>query len=299
MYVIPKLPLSAGINKYTAHMYKKRYHRPYNTGIPNTQTRQRTQNTAAYFLKKIHKNPIAVRPIVSSCGGPTEKISEFIGFHLQPHVPKIKYHIKDGGDPIRLLEKTTIPSDSLLATIDIKALYLNIPHAEGIKALIDKLYYKNPTSDEVNIPPNTMTDVLNIVLTQNYFQFADKMYHQAQGTAMGTQMVPAYANFFMSELEEAILDNSPTDPILWKRYIDDILCIWPGAQERIQKIHRFTKQIPPIYQIYIRSSPTEKQFLDITIFKGDRYRSSNKLDVKPCFKKRNKFQAALTKTSTH
>ena len=38
------------------------------------------------------------------------------------------------------------------------------------------------------------------------------------------------------------------------------------------------------------SSPTEIQFLDIAIFKGDRYRSFNKLDVKPFFKKRNKFQ---------
>ena len=33
-----------------------------------------------YFLKKIHKNPMGVRPIVSSCESPTENISQFIDF---------------------------------------------------------------------------------------------------------------------------------------------------------------------------------------------------------------------------
>ncbi len=47
------------------------------------------------------------------------------------------------------------------------------------------------------------------------------MYHQVQGTAMGTKMAPAYANLFMAELEERLLDNYHIKPIIWKRYIDD------------------------------------------------------------------------------
>ena len=31
-----------------------------------------------YFLKKIHKTPLGIRPIVSSCDSITEKISQFI-----------------------------------------------------------------------------------------------------------------------------------------------------------------------------------------------------------------------------
>jgi hypothetical protein len=55
-----------------------------------------------------------------------------------------------------------------------------------------------------------MKDLLNIVLTKNYFQFADKMFHQVQGTAMGTKMAPSYANLFMAELEEKLLENYHT-----------------------------------------------------------------------------------------
>ena len=37
-----------------------------------------------YFLKKIHKNPMGIRPIVSSCDSITEKISQFVDKWLQP-----------------------------------------------------------------------------------------------------------------------------------------------------------------------------------------------------------------------
>ena len=45
--------------------------------------------------------------------------------------------------------------------------------------------------------------------------------------AMGTRMAPAYANIFMSKFEEHnIIPHAPFKPILWKRYIDNILVIF-------------------------------------------------------------------------
>jgi len=64
----------------------------------------------------------------------------------------------------------------------------------------------------MTLPPNTMKDLLGIVLEQNHFQFADKMYHRIQGTAMGTKMAPSYANIFMAELEEKLLNKYPIKP---------------------------------------------------------------------------------------
>ena len=216
-----------------------------------------------YFLKKIHKNPIAVRPIVSGCGGPTEKISQLIDIQLQPFVPKITSYIKDSRHIIRLLENLTVPSNCILTTVDVKALYLNIPHKEGIQAALNRTYYKNPEAENMTIPPGTMSDLLNIVLTKNYFQFADSMYHQIQGTAMGTKMAPAYANLFMAELEEGLLENYPTQPILWKRYIDDVLCLWPGSQEDLDKFMDYLNKAHPT--IKFECSQTSIDFLDITI----------------------------------
>ena len=286
----PTAPLAVGINNFVKYMHAR--------GIIDNTTRDyltfktdsmpRTQQL--YFLKKIHKNPIAVRPIVSGCGGPTERISQLVDLHLQPFVPKVKSYIRDSGHLINILEKTKIPTNSILATIDVQSLYLKIPHKEGIEAVKNRLYYRNRESDTVPIPPGAMSDLLSIVLTQNYFQFNDSMYHQVQGTAMGTKMAPSYANLFMAELEERLLRNSTTDPILWKRYIDDILCIWPGSQQSLDDFMQYLNGAHPTIKFTCESSPHSVDFLDVTIYKGDRFRSTGILDIKPFFKKTNKFQ---------
>ena len=254
----------------------------------STEPPPRTQQL--YFLKKIHKNPIAVRPIVSGCGGPTENISQLVDLHLKPHVPKIKSYLRDSGHLISILESTPIPTNCTLATIDVKSLYLNIPHEDGIKAVLNRLYCTQELANQMTIPPGTMTDLLGIVLKQNYFQFADKMYHQIQGTAMGTKMAPSYANIFMAELEEELLANYPITPLLWKRYIDDILCIWPGPPSELNQFMQYLNQSHPTIKFTHESSTNSVDFLDLTIYKGTRHATSLILDLKPYLKKTNKFQ---------
>ena len=45
-----------------------------------------------YLLPKIHKVNNPGRPIVSTNGHPTEKIAEFVDFHLRPHVEALPSH---------------------------------------------------------------------------------------------------------------------------------------------------------------------------------------------------------------
>jgi hypothetical protein len=47
---------------------------------------------------QIHKENNPWRPIVSANGHPTEKISEFIDFHLRPFIANLPSHIKDTTD---------------------------------------------------------------------------------------------------------------------------------------------------------------------------------------------------------
>ena len=59
-----------------------------------------------YFLKKIHKNPMGIRPIVSSCESITEKISQFVDKWLQPYVKNLPSYVKDTTEFINLIERT-------------------------------------------------------------------------------------------------------------------------------------------------------------------------------------------------
>ncbi len=107
---------------------------------------------------------------------------------------------------------------------------------------------------------------------------------------MGTRMAPAYANIFMAELEEKLLINYHKKPLLWKRYIDDILCIWPGPPQELDLFIQYLNQSHPTIKFTHERSTNSIDFLDLTIYKGRRHATSLILDMKPFFKATNKFQ---------
>ena len=81
-----------------------------------------------YLLKKIHKNPMGIRPIVSSSDSATENISQFIDYWLQPIMKNLPSYLKDSLQLINELKEISFESDT---TIDVKSLYTSIPHDEG------------------------------------------------------------------------------------------------------------------------------------------------------------------------
>ena len=42
-----------------------------------------------YLLPQVHKCVVPRRPVISSCSLPTEKITEFVGYFIKPHVSSI------------------------------------------------------------------------------------------------------------------------------------------------------------------------------------------------------------------
>ena len=103
-----------------------------------------------------------------------------------------------------------MPSGMLLCTLDITSLYTNIPHSEGIQSIKEMLAIHKPPN---SLPHNSyIIELLEVVLTNNYFEFNGKHYHQVSGTAMGTKLVPSYANLFMTRFEEKYVCTYPLEP---------------------------------------------------------------------------------------
>ena len=68
-----------------------------------------------YLLPKIHRAGNPGRPIVSANGHPTEKISEFVELHLQPHVNSLPSDLKDTTDYLRKFQESCpIPPETVL-----------------------------------------------------------------------------------------------------------------------------------------------------------------------------------------
>ena len=128
-----------------------------------------------YFLKKLHKTPHGIRPIVSGCSGPTERVSSFLDHIIKPLVPTIPSYIKDSPHLISLIENIRIPSDAILVTIDVSSLYTNIPQDEGgIEACLDAL----DAAGASHVPRSILYQLFEIVLKCNVFSFADQIFKQ-------------------------------------------------------------------------------------------------------------------------
>ena len=100
---------------------------------------KKARPTRLYFLKKIHKNPMGIRPIISSCESPTKNISQFIDFWLQPLMKALPSYLKDTLQLINELSQILMEPNTLLVTIDVKSLYTCIPHQERIAACKEAL----------------------------------------------------------------------------------------------------------------------------------------------------------------
>ena len=167
-----------------------------------------------YLLPKIHKRLANVpgRPVISNCGTPTEKASEFLDHHLKPVMQKGKSYIKDSGDFInKIKELQSIPNGAILVTSDVVALYPSIPHEAGLKALKNAL----DNRENKSISTEDLIKMARFVLQNNYFEFNGIVKQQILGTAIGTKFAPMYACIFMDKLETDFLNMQEYLLLVW------------------------------------------------------------------------------------
>ncbi|CAJ0962677.1 unnamed protein product [Ranitomeya imitator] len=175
-------------------------------------------------------------------------------------------------------ELKTIPKEALLVTFDVKDLYTSIPNTEGITSVRTLLTTSNMDPEQINI----CCKLFSIILTKNFFLFEDQFYLQIRGTAMGSNAAPPYANCYLADYENSTIyinDLFCTHAIVWKRYIDDIFCIWNGPQETLETFFEFLKTSWPGLDFTMTYDPNKVNFLDTIVIKNDQgelYRSFHK-----------------------
>ena len=228
-----------------------------------------------YFLPKIHKENNPPRPIISGYDSPTDKISEFLTSILNPIAQAQPSYIRDSTHLIQSLVKLPpLPKNIFLVSVDISSLYTQIPHEEGIQTVMEFLEKHRDI-----LPPQTPKDhiiknFLYLILKNNYFKFLDKFFLQIEGTAMGTKVAPPYANIFLAKIEQQLISAHSKYIIMWRRFLDDILFIWQGNKESLDKFITRSNQTHPNLIFNFEYSPKEINFLDLNIYL-DRQRKIN------------------------
>ncbi|GFO20052.1 hypothetical protein PoB_004655700 [Plakobranchus ocellatus] len=118
-----------------------------------------------YIPPKIHKGGKPGRPIISGCS--TEIISLFVDYHLKDLVRLVPSYVQDDLDFLRKIhninELGPLPPDTILCTMDVSALYTDIPRVGACKSALEK--WKDPSY-------TLSSTFIEIILTCNCIQFA-------------------------------------------------------------------------------------------------------------------------------
>ena len=217
-----------------------------------------------YLLPKIHKrlSNVPGRPVISNCGTPTEKTSEFLDYHLKPIMQKGKSYIKDSGDFINKIKSIeNIPEGSILVTADAVGLYPSIPHEAGLNALRETL----ESRENKFIKTEDLIKMASFVLKNNIFEFNGKVKQQISGTAIGTKFAPAYASIFMDKIENDFLKTQQNTPLVWYRFIDDVFFIWTHGEQKLKSFLESLNTFHPNIKFTHESSKECISFLDLSV----------------------------------
>ena len=218
-----------------------------------------------YMLPKIHKPNNPGRPVVNSINSPSSNISQYVDFYLQPIVQSLKAYIKDTTDFINKIDGITeLPVESILVTMDVRSLYTNIPHREGINAVAKALENIKGTQ----ISTRVIIKLLSLILHLNNFSFNGKHYQQTQGCTMGSKCSPSYANLFMGDFEEKfIYPKIKNKSACYYRFIDDIFMIWTGTKEELLRFFEDINLQHQSIKFDYSYSTSEISFLDTVVLK--------------------------------
>jgi hypothetical protein len=241
-----------------------------------------------YLLPKIHKalskwafgTIPPGRPIVSDCGSEGYHIAEFIDFHLKKVSMSHPSYIKNTQDFLQKISQVNVPRDALLVTMDVESLYTNISTDDGIAAVRTRLQ----DIQDTDCPLEEILTLLRLSLERNDFVLGKNTYLQTLGCAMGKKFAPNYANIFMADLEETVLQAAPLKPSVFLRYLDDIFMVWPHSENDLSLFVKQFNSTNRNINLTAEVNFDSVDFLDVTIFKGNRFGLTGILDSKVYFK---------------
>jgi hypothetical protein len=228
------------------------------------------------MIPKIHKNPIEGRPIVASYNWLTTKVSILVSECLKENVKYFNTILPDTLTLVKSLETQKFPLDCCLFTLDVKALYTNIPIDWAIESITFEMY--------PSIHSKKILDCLEFVLKHNLMKFKDRFFLQLFGIAMGTSLAPILANLVLAILEHKMKISHSGDknliwPKLYKRFIDDILGIIQRTIKDIEYFIKIFNSMVPSIQVSLQMAGDKVNYLDLVIFKGERFLNSGLLDL--------------------
>ena len=229
-----------------------------------------------YGTPKMHKfdkginnndmlNALKLRPIISSINTYNYNLAKYLTKKLMPYIPK-EHCAKDTFTFVEDISKLK-HNDQHLISYDVVSLFTNIPLHETINLAVDLIIKNEP---KLKISKKELKQLFLFATAETHFLFEGEIYDQTDGVAMGSPLAPVLANLFMGYHENNwINDYQGIKPNFYKRYVDDIFCLFNKKEDAALFLEYLNKQHSNIKFTDESEINGSLPFLDVKISRGE------------------------------
>lgn len=177
---------------------------------------------------KIHKEPMAARPIMNMSKSWIGPLASFLVVALNPLMSQGQHTIQSSWEFQNKVEHTMLASDDgwVLCTVDIKNLYPSINHMHFLKVFAARVrQHWHHRSAYANL----IIRLCELLLHAQFVMFEETIWQVTTGFATGLQTGVVFANIYLASLDDdmqnACVETASPLALCWFRYIDDGFCI--------------------------------------------------------------------------
>jgi hypothetical protein len=161
--------------------------------------------------------------------------SNWLDYKMKELLPLIQPHFTNSTTVVNNLMNLTLPKGATIFSADATSMYTYIDTKTGLSTF-QSFFQDNSNKISTEFPVDLFLQVLEIVMKNNIFNFANSYGIQLSGMAMGTPAACVYATITFRHYENTVLLPEFKNNLLYfNRYIDDIFGIWlPHANNKLQ-----------------------------------------------------------------
>jgi len=246
---------------------------------------------AFYVLPKLHKMsssaPFASRPITAAFRAPTRVLSDILLPLLAPLTAEDGWTLHSSLELVRALERRTeeVRPDDVFLALDVESLYPSMRVDLCVDFTVDRFCEFHHLSRMCS-SAYALRHLLQQLLTDNFFcvpgcdsrDGVHEVYTQTSGIAMGVGCCVHLANIYCRRAFLPVfqrLASALPGCILWARgYVDDISACVRLPPSLVTALVGLLNSAVPGLRLTCSTSTSDTQFLDMVIFKGERWRTS-------------------------
>jgi hypothetical protein len=254
-------------------------------------------------LPKIHKTPWGIRPVIPCHSVVQGPVSEFLSVLLKPLLADHPQILTSTKELVFYLE-TSLRSklaglswsqwqnNVFICTADIEGFYTNVPIRDcgsKLKDLVLDFYGHDADSREKAEYVSTLFSIQqDDLIFKAKVRGVWEIIRQVDGLAMGMPAAPDIANLFAAWYEKRFPAAFSQRCLLWKRYIDDIICVvLADSLDHCEQVLR-DYSIPGLKMNWVISE-TNSVFLDLDIWRSP-FAYDRRLKYRPYRKLMNNFE---------